>query len=475
MFKRKIYEKLLDWKKTSSGKTALLIEGARRVGKSTIVETFAQNEYKSYILIDFAFAPKNIQMLFEDMNDLDYFFLQLQLQYGVDLHKRDSLIVFDEVQFNPLARQSIKKLVADGRYDYIETGSLISIKKNVDKILIPSEERKLAMCPMDFEEFLWATGDTVTNNLLRKAFKKELPLREEQNRNILRKFRLYMLIGGMPQAIQAYIETNNFKMVDQVKRDIINLYKEDFYKIDPSGKISTLFDAIPAELSRNSSRYQVSSVLKNARASTLLQEISELVASKTVLIAHHSSDPNVGLASNLNLDKFKLYLADTGLMVTLMFKDNAFTENKIYQQLLSNKLAKNLGMLYENIIAQTLVSKSHKLYYYSYYDELEKRNFEIDFILSNGNKVSPIEVKSSNYRKHRSLNKFSIKYSNRINAKYVIHIIFIFWLISFIRIVLKIITAAIFYEIVGVNERRRAIVWIGNQPIIGWQCVAPLQ
>ncbi len=422
MFKRKIYEKLLDWKKTSSGKTALLIEGARRVGKSTIVETFAQNEYKSYILIDFAFAPKNIQMLFEDMNDLDYFFLQLQLQYGVDLHKRDSLIVFDEVQFNPLARQSIKKLVADGRYDYIETGSLISIKKNVDKILIPSEERKLAMCPMDFEEFLWATGDTVTNNLLRKAFKKELPLREEQNRNILRKFRLYMLIGGMPQAIQAYIETNNFKMVDQVKRDIINLYKEDFYKIDPSGKISMLFDAIPAELSRNSSRYQVSSVLKNARASTLLQEISELVASKTVLIAHHSSDPNVGLASNLNLDKFKLYLADTGLMVTLMFKDNAFMENKIYQQLLSNKLAKNLGMLYENIIAQTLVSKSHKLYYYSYYDELEKRNFEIDFILSNGNKVSPIEVKSSNYRKHRSLNKFSIKYSNRINAKYVIHI-----------------------------------------------------
>ncbi len=413
---------MLDWKTTSVGKAALLIEGARRVGKSTIVETFGQNEYKSYIIIDFAFAPKNIQTLFEDMNDLDYFFLQLQLQYGVDLHIRDSLVVFDEVQFNPLARQSIKKLVADGRYDYIETGSLISIKKNVDKILIPSEERKLTMYPMDFEEFLWAIGDKSINNLLKQAFEKELSLGEAQNRNILRKFRLYMLIGGMPQAIQAYIETNNFKMVDQVKRDIVNLYEEDFYKIDSSGKISMLFDAIPAELSRNSSRYQVSSVLENARASTLLQEISELAASKTVLIAYQSNDPNVGLASNLNLDKFKLYLADTGLMVTLMFKDKDFTENKIYQQLLSNKLSKNLGMLYENIIAQTLVSKSHKLFYYTYYDNHEKRNFEIDFLLSKDNKVTPIEVKSSSYRKHRSLDEFSIKYANRINAKYVIHI-----------------------------------------------------
>ncbi len=422
MFKRKIYEKLLDWKKTSAPKTALLIEGARRVGKSTIVETFAKNEYKSHIIIDFAFASKNIQALFEDMNDLDYFFLQLQLQYGVDLHKRDSLIVFDEVQFNPLARQSIKKLVADGRYDYIETGSLISIKKNVDKILIPSEERKLTMYPMDFEEFLWAIDDNVTNKLLKQAFEKELLLGEEQNRHILRKFRLYMLIGGMPQAIQAYIETNNFKMVDQVKRDIINLYEEDFYKIDPSGKISMLFDAIPAELSRNSSRYQVSSVLENARAATLLQEISELVASKTVLIAYHANDPNVGLASHKSLDRFKLYLADTGLMVTLMFKDKDFTENKIYQQLLSHKLAKNLGMLYENIIAQTLASQSHKLFYYTYYDNQEKRNFEIDFLLSKDNKVNPIEVKSSNYRKHRSLDQFSIKYAGRINAKYVIHI-----------------------------------------------------
>ncbi len=421
MFKRKIYQKLLNWKKTSSGKTALLIEGARRVGKSTIVEEFAKNEYKSYILIDFAFAPQNIQKLFEDMNNLDYFFLQLQLQYSVDLHKRNSLIIFDEVQFNPLARQSIKKLVADGRYDYIETGSLISIKKNVGKILIPSEERKLEMFPMDFEEFLWAVGDFTTNNLLNKAFVEKIPLGEAQNRNIMRKFRLYMLIGGMPQSIQSYIQTNNLKIVDEVKRDIINLYEEDFYKIDPSGKISMLFDAIPAELSRNSSRYQVSSVLENERAATILQEISELSASKTVLVAYHANNPSVGMSTNLNLNKFKLYLADTGLMTTLMFKDKDFTENKIYQQLLSDKLSKNLGVLYENIVAQTLTFKSHKLFYYTYYDPVEKRNFEVDFLLSEGNKVSPIEVKSSNYRKHRSLDEFSKKYSDRITSKYIIH------------------------------------------------------
>lgn len=421
MFKRKIYKKILDWKKTSGGKSALLIEGARRVGKSTIVESFAKNEYKSYIRIDFAFAPKNIQMLFEDMNNLDYFFLQLQLQYGVDLHERDSLIIFDEVQFNPLARQAIKLLVEDGRYDFIETGSLISIRKNVDKILIPSEERKLEMFPMDFEEFLWALEDKTTNKLLSKSYKAEIHLGEAQNRNILLKFRLYMLIGGMPQAIQTYIDTNNFRIVDQVKRDIINLYEEDFYKIDPSGKISMLFDAIPAELSRNSSRYQVSSVLENERASTILTEISELSASKTVQVAYHANDPNVGLSSNLNLDKFKLYLADTGLMVTLMFKDKDFTDNKIYKQLLSNKLQKNLGILYENIIAQTLASNLHKLFYYTYYDLTEKRTFEIDFLLSKDNKISPIEVKSSNYLKHRSLNEFIKKYSDRINHKYVIH------------------------------------------------------
>lgn len=422
MFKRKIYRKLLDWKETSAGQTALLIEGARRIGKSTIVEEFAKNEYKSYIFIDFAFAPKNIHKLFENLYDLDYFFLQLQLQYGVDLYERESLIVFDEVQFNPLARQAIKKLVADGRYDYLETGSLISIHKNVKDILIPSEERRIEMFPMDFEEFLWALGDVTTNDLLKKAFEGGLSLGEDQNRNMLQKFRLYMLVGGMPQAVKIYLESNNFRMVDEIKRDIIDLYLEDFYKIDPSGKISTLFEAIPGELSRNSSRYQVSSVLQNQRYSTILQEIAELKESKTVLVAYNTDDPNVGLSSTLNLDKFKLYMGDTGLMVTLMFKDKDFTENVIYKQLLGNKLQKNLGMVYENIVAQTLAFNLHRLVYYSFYDEENKRTFEVDFILSEGNKVNPIEVKSSNYRVHRSLDEFSVKYSSRIKKKYLIHI-----------------------------------------------------
>lgn len=421
MFKRKIYDKLKEWKVNSNGRTALLIEGARRIGKSTVVEEFAKNEYKSYIIIDFAFAPQSVKDLFNDLSDLDYFFLQLQLQFGVNLHKRESAIIFDEVQFNPLARQAIKKLVADGRYDYIETGSLISINKNVKDILIPSEERKIEMFPMDFEEFLWAIGDDITNDLLREAFNKKISLGDDQNRNIMRKFRLYMLIGGMPQAINAYIETNNLKFVDDIKRDIINLYEEDFYKIDPSGKISLLFDSIPAELSRNSSRYQVSSVMENERASDLLQEISELKSSKTVLIAYHADDPNIGIASNLNLDKFKLYLGDTGLMVSLMFKDKDFTENTIYSKLLSDKLSKNLGVLYENIVAQTFSSKNYKLYYYSKYNREQKRNFEVDFLLSTSNKISPIEVKSSNYYKHRSLDEFSKKYSDRIDNKYVIH------------------------------------------------------
>lgn len=421
MFKRKIYDKLLEWKESSNGNTAVLVEGPRRVGKSTIVEAFGKNEYKSYILIDFAFAPNAVRELFDDVSDLNYLFLQLQLQFQVDLHERDSLIVFDEVQFCPKARQAIKKLVADGRYDYIETGSLISIRKNVENILIPSEERRIEMFPMDFEEFLWATGDHSTNAILRKFYDGKFPLGQELNREMTRKFRLYMLVGGMPQAVKAYVETNNFKFVDELKRDIIDLYEQDFYKIDPTGRISMLFDAIPSELSRNSSRYQVSSVLKNQRASIISEEIAELVASKTVLISYHSNDPSVGMATNLSMEHFRLFLADTGLMVTLMFKDKDFTENVIYQKLLSEKLSKNLGVLYENIVAQTLAFNGNKLFYYTFYDEVQKRRFEVDFLLAQGNKVSPIEVKSSNYRKHRSIDEFSEKYSGRIYSKYVVH------------------------------------------------------
>ena len=245
MFKRKIYSKIKEWKSSSDGKTALLIEGARRVGKSTVVEEFAKNEYATYILIDFSTASNTIKELFEDMSDLNYFFLQLQLQYHVELETRKSVIIFDEVQLCPKARQAIKALVKDGRYDYIETGSLISIKKNVKDILIPSEERKLQMHPMDYEEFLWALGDSTTMKLLKGVFESKKSFGDQLNRKLLRDFRLYMLVGGMPQAVHEFITTNNFKKVDDVKRDIINLYEDDFRKIDSTGRLAMLFEAIP--------------------------------------------------------------------------------------------------------------------------------------------------------------------------------------------------------------------------------------
>ena len=356
MFRRKIYDKLLEWKTESDGRTALLIEGARRVGKSTVVEEFAKNEYESYILIDFSRASKAVKELFEDISDLDYLFLQLQLQYKVDLHERRSLIIFDEVQQCPLARQAIKALVADHRYDYVETGSLISIKRNVKDILIPSEERKISMYPMDHEEFLWAVGDLTTIPLLKKVFDSGKPVGVQIHRKLMRDFRLYMLVGGMPQAVNEYIETNNFRKVDQIKRDILNLYEDDFKKIDPTGKLSSLFDAIPAQLNKNASRYQVSSVLNGERAENILESIAELKDSKTVLVSYHNNDPNAGMSNNKAPGKFKLFLSDTGLFTTLMFKDRDFTENIIYEKLLNDKLSANLGYLYENAVAQILTA-----------------------------------------------------------------------------------------------------------------------
>ncbi|MGN0704953.1 MAG: ATP-binding protein [Lentihominibacter sp.] len=421
MFRRKIYDKLLEWKTESDGKTALLIEGARRVGKSTVVEEFAKNEYESYILIDFSRASKNVKTLFEDISDLDYLFLQLQLQYKVDLHERKSLIIFDEVQQCPLARQAIKALVEDHRYDYVETGSLISIKRNVRDILIPSEERKISMYPMDYEEFLWAVGDTTTISLLKKVFDSGNPVGDQINRKLLRDFRLYMLVGGMPQAVNEYIETNNFRKVDQIKRDILNLYEDDFKKIDPTGKLSYLFDAIPAQLNKNASRYQVSSVLRDERAESVLELIAELKDSKTVLVSYHANDPNAGMSNNKDLAKFKLFLCDTGLFTTLMFKDKDFTENIIYEKLLSDKLSANLGYLYENVVAQILTANGNELFYHTFMNEVTRRNYEIDFLLARKNKVCPLEVKSSGYKTHASLDAFSKKFSDRILNKYLVY------------------------------------------------------
>lgn len=421
MFRRKIYDKLLEWKTESDGRTALLIEGARRVGKSTVVEEFAKNEYESYILIDFSRASKAVKELFEDISDLDYLFLQLQLQYKVDLHERRSLIIFDEVQQCPLARQAIKALVADHRYDYVETSSLISIKRNVKDILIPSEERKISMYPMDHEEFLWAVGDTTTIPLLKKVFDSGKPVGVQIHRKLMRDFRLYMLVGGMPQAVNEYIETNNFRKVDQIKRDILNLYEDDFKKIDPTGKLSSLFDAIPAQLNKNASRYQVSSVLNGERAENILESIAELKDSKTVLVSYHANDPNAGMSNNKDLGKFKLFLSDTGLFTTLMFKDRDFTENIIYEKLLNDKLSANLGYLYKNAVAQILTANGDALFYHTFMNESTRRNYEIDFILARKNKVCPIEVKSSGYKTHASLDAFSRKFSDRILDKYLIY------------------------------------------------------
>lgn len=421
MFKRKIYSKMQEWKKDSDGKTALLIEGARRIGKSTVVEEFAKNEYESYILIDFARASKETKELFEDVSDLNFLFLQLQLQYRVDLQERKSVIIFDEVQLCPVARQAIKTLVEDHRYDYIETGSLISIKKNVKDILIPSEERKISMYPMDYEEFLWAIGDTATFPLLKKCFEMNQGLGDAINRKQLRQFRLYMLVGGMPQAVSTYIETNNFRKVDEIKRDILNLYESDFAKIDPTGRLAMLFDAIPAQLNKNAARYQTSSVLNGEKQDKILELIAELKDSKTVLVAYNTNDPDTGMSNTRDLSKFKLFLSDTGLFVTLMFKDKDFIDNEIYEKLLNDKLSVNLGYLYENIVAQCLAANGNELFYHTIMNKNSKHNYEIDFILARKNKIIPIEVKSSGYKTHKSLDVFTEKYSRRILKRYLVY------------------------------------------------------
>lgn len=422
IFKRKLYEKLLDWKDNRSGRTAVLIEGARRVGKSTLARQFAQNEYESYVMIDFSIVKKDILELFDSIADLDYFFLQLQFRLGVSLKERKSLIIFDEVQMCPKARQAIKHLVADGRYDYIETGSLISIRKNVKDIVIPSEEEKMILHPLDYEEFKWALDDTTTIPQMRMIFEKRLSMGDAVTRKLMRDFRLYMAVGGMPQAVCEYLETNNLMDVDRVKRGIIQLYEDDFYRIDQSGRISMLFDAIPAQLSSNASRFQVASALgDNVDSEKTLQLISELRESKTINMAYHANDPAVGMPLSIDLKKYKMFVADTGLFITLAFKDKDFTENVIYQKLLSDKLDANLGYVYENVVAQMLTAAGNKLFYYTFPTSTGKHNYEIDFLLSRSNKVCPIEVKSSGYKRHASLDAFCEKFSSRVLQRYLIY------------------------------------------------------
>ena len=412
---------MLKWKQERNGATALLIQGARRVGKSTIAEEFARNEYTSYILIDFSKVSKAVADLFDDVSDLNYLFLRLQFIYNVQLHERSSVIVFDEVQWQPKARQAIKHLVKDRRYDYIETGSLISVRSKSRDILIPSEETKINLYPMDFEEFRWALGDDATIPLLRAAFEKKMSLGDAVHRKLMRDFRLYMLVGGMPQAVVAYIETNNFTEVDTVKRDIIALYEEDFGKIDSSGRAKALYDAIPAQLSRNASRYKVSTAIPDDKKDRIMSVIAEVEDSMTVNIAYHVDDPNIGLALTRNEDYFKMYASDTGLFVTLAFKDKDITENVIYEKLLNDKLSANLGYVYENMIAQMLRASGKDLYYHTIPYAEGKKYYEVDFLISDRHKIAPIEVKSSGYKSHKSLDEFSAKYSERIMNRYVIY------------------------------------------------------
>lgn len=425
VFKRKIYSRLKEWKDKSEGSTALLIEGARRVGKSTIAEEFARNEYADYLLIDFTRVSRDIINLFDDLSDLHYFFLSLQSLTGTRLTPGNSCIIFDEVQFCPKARQAIKHLVKDGRFHYIETGSLISIKRNIKDILIPSEERRISMYPMDFEEFLWAIGKEPTFDLIRYSYEKLKPLGDASHREMMRLFRLYMLVGGMPQAVAEYLKGTDFEKVDDVKRDIINLYLDDFKKIDERGRASTIFRSIPAELARNVMRYRVGDVIEDARLSRLEEVFGDINESRTVNFAYHADDPNVGFALHAGYDCFKMFLADTGLFITLAFMDKEFTENIIYRKLLTDKLPADLGYIYENVVAQLLRTSGNSLYYYTFKEKSpeasEPRSYEIDFLLSRGDKICPIEVKSSGYKAHKSLDEFQRKYSSRILRRYLIY------------------------------------------------------
>lgn len=412
---------MLRWKSERNGDTALLIQGARRIGKSTIAEEFARNEYKSYILIDFSKVSKEVSDLFNDISDLNYLFIRLQFIFQVQLYERESVIIFDEVQLQPLARQAIKHLVKDHRYDYIETGSLISVRSKSKDIIIPSEETKVNMYPMDYEEFRWAMGDNSTIPLLRTAFENKMPLGDAVHRKLMRDFRLYMLVGGMPQAVASYIKTNNFSAVDLVKRDIIALYEEDFGKIDESGRAKAMYDAIPAQLSKNALRYQIAKAIPEERFERVVNIIKDMDDSMTTNIAFHCDNPNVVLALTKNEEYFKMYTSDTGLFVTLAFMDRDITENIIYEKLLSDKLSANLGYVYENVIAQMLKASGKNLFYNTMSYAEGKKYYEIDFVIADKHKISPIEVKSSGYKSHRSLDEFCVKYSDRIMNRYLIY------------------------------------------------------
>ena len=427
--KRRIYNSLLSWKADSKGKKALMVEGARRVGKSTIVEKFAKENYKSYILIDFNKVTKQIKDNFENLNHLDIFFQNLSLEYNVRLFPRESLIIFDEIQKLPKAREAIKYLVADGRYDYIETGSLISIHENVKDITIPSEERKIKMYPVEFEEFLETMGENLLLEYIVDCYKKQIPLEEKHHLKAMRLFREYMLVGGMPQSIVAYIENGrDFHLSDIEKRDILNLYRDDIKKVSKrySSKVSALFENIPGYLSTHEKKIVLSQIDEGARYSQYDDPLFWLNDSMICNLCYRCNDPNVGFALNKNYASVKCYMGDTGLLVSLAFSENEISSQQLYKSVMNGKIALNQGMLFENIISQMITAKGKKLYFYTKYNEEKHRNdIEIDFLLSNESKTSfkiyPFEVKSSKNYTNTSLDKFIKIFSKRIAQSYIIH------------------------------------------------------
>lgn len=425
MLKRKIYDELVNWKNCSKGKTSIMIDGARRVGKSYIAEQFAKSEYKSYILIDFGRATTDVLDLFiNESNDFDLFFAKLASFYSTKLYKRESLIIFDEVQQYPRARQLIKYLVQDGRYDYLETGSLIRLKKNVQDIIIPSEEDYIEMFPLDFEEFLWAMGDEETYPLIKYCFENKKPLGDALHRKIMNDFRQYILVGGMPQSVIAYMDNKDFYASDIAKRRILNLYREDVAKFAAGyeDKVFAVFDNIPSQLSKKEKKYKLSSLGKQARFRTYEDSFIWLNEAMIVNACFNATDPHVGLALSADNATQKCYMADTGLLVTQTFRDKKYTDNNLYRAILFDKLNINEGMLIENVVAQMLRYNRHRLYFYSRADNLNRENqMEIDFLITEGKKNAPIEVKSSNYHSHASLDKFSKRFSSVIGNSYILY------------------------------------------------------
>ncbi len=428
--KRKIYDRLLRWKSEDCGKSCLLVQGARRVGKSYIVEEFAKNEYKSYILIDFNRTSAEIGNLFlNDLDDLDTFFLKLKAAYNVPLYDRESLIILDDVQLFPRARSAVKYLVADGRYDYIETGSLISIRNNVKDILIPSEEEPINMYPMDFEEFLWALGNDTLYPLIRSCFEKKRPLGQVLHRKAMDLFRQYMIVGGMPQAVEQFVITKDFSAADRVKRRILNLYRDDIQKHAARDrlKVEAIFDEIPNQLQNQNRHFKLSSLENNARFEKYDEPLFWLSDAMIVNNCYNTTEPTIGLKMNQNRRLLKCYMSDTGLLISHAFDENTIVSDEIYRKLLLGKLETDMGMIFENMAAQMLVSGGHKLYFYANNDREHNENrMEIDFLIAkktvtNRHNISPIEVKSSKRYTLASIRKFMAKYAEQLHTAYVLH------------------------------------------------------